>query len=78
MPIHVVLQLRSVVSYCAFLYWLMSIRKSVNAEADRENDDDESMALLTSLTKTADFVTVWRKKKNEDQCFLYKSLHERL
>uniref|UniRef100_A0A9J2PFT9 DUF2428 domain-containing protein n=1 Tax=Ascaris lumbricoides TaxID=6252 RepID=A0A9J2PFT9_ASCLU len=76
MPIHVVLQLRSVVSYCAFLYWLMSIRKSVNAEADRENDDDESMALLTSLTKTADFVTVWRKKKNEDQCFLYKSLHE--
>uniref|UniRef100_A0A915BQK9 Uncharacterized protein n=3 Tax=Parascaris univalens TaxID=6257 RepID=A0A915BQK9_PARUN len=76
MPIHVVLQLRSVVNYCAFLYWLMSIRKSANAEASREKGDDESIALLTSLKKMADFVTVWRKRKNEDRRFLYKSLHE--
>ncbi|VDM24709.1 unnamed protein product [Toxocara canis] len=74
LPVHVVLRLRAVAEYCAFLHWLTSIRNLVRHGANSENAANYSAALSVALTKTTEFVIAWRKR--EQQCFIYRSLHD--
>ncbi|VDK42542.1 unnamed protein product [Anisakis simplex] len=76
LPIYVVLRLRSIIDYCAFMYWLFLIRNLSTPQAYRESDTEHSIKLLESLTKTINFITEWPKTKTNPKCFMYRSLHD--